>query len=232
MAKKKETTPTIEVKEEKLKKSKKRIFFSLLGYFFMLIGLFFLAIFYFPLNSLPEVSQPLVKEIKTQINTTVDKTIQETTLTNSDSIVLNVGHMGGDQELELCDGTFTQYLSYEEAGLKPTYLAHNGCGGSILLYPKEGSIFTINFPDGTSKYYKLVDSRDIPQVGSTSDMISDLKGDVYFQTCYFDYETMRVVGLEEVNSDGSPLAEDNSLSASASESGKVKSLDLAIPSKE
>lgn len=202
---------------------------SIFGYILIALSLFIFVIYLFPKESLPEPVRPVIEDIQTQVDTTIDKTIHEVKTINVDKIPLKVGTVGGVYEIDQCDGTFTEYPAYEQAGLQPSYLAHNYCGGSAILYEENGAMFEISFPDNSVKYYKLVDSIVVPQRDSTTDMILGLKGDIYFQSCFFDRQTMRFIGLQEINEDGSLINSDVVNDDVSNDEESMDSIPLEVP---
>lgn len=192
-----------------------------MGGLMMLAGVSIIAIFFIPENSLPPTIKEEVKKIQTEISKTVDEA------SNRGEMAITVGHIGGAAELELCDGTFTQVISYEEGGLQPTFLAHNGCGGSPVLYAELGSIVKVTSIEGVTKEYKVVSERILPQIGSYASDVVGLEGDILLQTCYWDWETMRFIGLESLEEKKTDKAPE----PNTPDRGDGRELELLTPNK-
>jgi hypothetical protein len=106
-----------------------------------------------------------------------------------------LGDAGGSQRVDACDGTFTRMTSYDEIeNLQDWYSAHNGCGGSEILYLEPGSKFNLN-RDGVWETWELVEYRRIPQVGSNTSAAAGMSGELIVQTCYWDDATMKVASI-------------------------------------
>lgn len=108
-------------------------------------------------------------------------------------IVLGVS---GDQEqLDYCDGTFTEMLSYERDGVPPVWAAHNGCGGDILLPWEVGTEVQIQ---GQPTVYRVAEVRPTQKTWASTEDLVGLQGNFALQTCFYGEDRMKFVGLEPV----------------------------------
>jgi hypothetical protein len=111
--------------------------------------------------------------------------------------VVRLGVSGGQTELDWCDGTFTEMLSYETPDVPPVWAAHNNCGGDVLLPWEEGQ--RIQF-EGDDQVYEVVDIRYTPKIwASTSDLVG-LGGELALQSCFYGEDRMKFIGLDPVES--------------------------------
>lgn len=93
-------------------------------------------------------------------------------------------------------GEWILMRAYEvEPGLQPTYLAHNGSGGDLILPWELGQEVKVVLQDGTEQTMVVTDSRVISQWTSTTEDLLGLSGSILLQSCYYDQQTMRVVAL-------------------------------------
>lgn len=110
-----------------------------------------------------------------------------------------LGASGGKGELNRCDGTFTEMLSYEREGVPPVWAAHNNCGGDVILPLKIGD--EINLVSGdTTTLYRVVDIRETPKEWASTEALIGLEGELSLQTCFYGGSDvpMKFVGLEPV----------------------------------
>lgn len=108
---------------------------------------------------------------------------------------VNLDVTGGVQELDSCDGTFTEMSSYEREGVPPVWAAHNNCHGDVLLPWDIGQHVQI---EGSEQVYEVVDIRHTPQTWATTDDLIGLDGSFALQTCFYGEDQMKFVGLAPV----------------------------------
>lgn len=134
-----------------------------------------------------------VQTVKVKVGETV-QTDQEDTFEVLPEVALGVS--GGIPELDRCDGTFTEMLSYEHAGVPPVWAAHNNCGGDVLLPWDVGQ--RLRFA-GSEQVYEVVDVRTVPKTWSTTADLVGLGGDLALQTCFYGEDRMKFIGLTPVD---------------------------------
>lgn len=106
----------------------------------------------------------------------------------------HLGASGGIAELDRCDGTFTEMLSYEHEGVPPIWAAHNNCGGDVALPWEVGQQVRI-IQAGVEQMYVVTDVRITPKTWVTIDALVGLGGDFGLQTCFYGENRMKFVGL-------------------------------------
>jgi len=107
---------------------------------------------------------------------------------------VELGASGGTSELDRCDHTFTEMLSYETDGVPPVWAAHNNCGGDVVLPWEIGQQVEVAH-DGTTELYVVVDIRVTPKTWATTDDLIGITGDFALQSCFYGENRMRFVGL-------------------------------------
>lgn len=105
------------------------------------------------------------------------------------------GASGGKTELDWCDGTFTEMLSYEREGVPPVWAAHNNCGGDVILPWEKGQRLRI---EGSDQVYEIVDIRYTSKIWSSTADLVGLKGEFALQSCFYGEDRMKFIGLEPV----------------------------------
>lgn len=108
---------------------------------------------------------------------------------------VHLGAAGGVSELDECDGTFTEMLSYEHADVPTVWAAHNNCGGDVLLPWDTGEQIRIA---GSDQVYEVVDVRHTSKIWATTDDLVGLDGDLALQTCQYGQDRMKFIGLRPV----------------------------------
>lgn len=107
-----------------------------------------------------------------------------------------LGVQGGQDELDWCDGTFIEMVSYQSAEhVPPVYAAHNNCGGDVVLNWTVGTQLTIDGHPGT---YEVVEVRNTEKHWVTTDELVGLQGELALQSCFYGENRMQFVGLEPV----------------------------------
>lgn len=112
-------------------------------------------------------------------------------LTPDELPVIRLGPEGSLIELDLCDGTFTEMVSYRMDGVPPLYAAHNNCGGDILLGWEIGERVRI---EGSDTVYTVVEERHTPKWSHIEKLVG-MSGEIVLQTCYYGENRMRFLGL-------------------------------------
>lgn len=105
-----------------------------------------------------------------------------------------LGVQGGQVELDWCDGTFIEMVSYQSAeNVPPVYAAHNNCGGDVVLNRTVGTQLTIDGRPGT---YEVVEVRNTEKHWVTTDELVGLQGELALQSCFYGENRMQFVGLK------------------------------------
>jgi hypothetical protein len=107
---------------------------------------------------------------------------------------IRLGVEGGMSELDRCDGTFTEMVSYRVDDVLPLYAAHNICGGGIILGWPIGQHIRVA---GSDVVYEVVEERFTPK-WSHVDVLKGMSGEFMLQTCVFGENRMRILGLAPV----------------------------------
>lgn len=110
-------------------------------------------------------------------------------------LTLNIAGYGDQPEIDACIGWIV-LTRYQHNGIQPTLAEHNTCGGAAILALPIGSRLQLAGA-GLDGLYEIVDSRDVPQQGTTLD-IQGMSGEILAQSCYFDSQYMRFIGLIKV----------------------------------
>lgn len=108
--------------------------------------------------------------------------------------VIRLGGEGGMVELDHCDGTFTEMISYRIDGVPPLYAAHNNCGGDVILGWELGQRITVA---GSDTVYEVVEERHTPKWSNVDELVG-MAGDLVVQTCFYGENRMRFLALEPV----------------------------------
>lgn len=112
---------------------------------------------------------------------------------------VTLGGAGGQAELDVCDGTFIEMTQYDPGGeldLPPTYSAHNGCGGDIILHLAVGTEVTVIDTAGQGTDYVITEELTTRQFATATSDLTGLDGDLLLQSCFWDNTTMRFISLE------------------------------------
>lgn len=116
---------------------------------------------------------------------------------------VTLGVVGGQAELDLCDGTFTHTDLYGTSQ-PPVWAAHNNCGGDVILPWETGQEIAVSF-DGTVTMYRVVETRDTPKKGATTEDLAGIGGELLLQTCYYGENRMKFLALSPVGTASSPV---------------------------
>ena len=73
---------------------------------------------------------------------------------------IRLGGEGGMVELDHCDGTFTEMVSYRIDDVLPLFAAHNNCGGDVILGWDLGQRVMV---EGSDVVYEVVEERHTPK---------------------------------------------------------------------
>lgn len=110
-------------------------------------------------------------------------------------LTLYVSGYGDQSDIDACIGWII-FTPYEGHNIQPTIAEHNNCGGAAILELPIGARLQV-MGSGLDGVYEIVDSRDAPQSGTTLD-IQGINGDILAQSCYFNSQYMRFIGLTKV----------------------------------
>lgn len=111
---------------------------------------------------------------------------------------VSLGAEGTPRTLDRCDGTFTRILAYEEtSGVLPTWAAHNGCDGDVILPLQLGDTLMIEGGDAPG-LYEVVDSRQTAKQWAAVSELEGMHGDFVLQTCFYGRPHMLFLGVERV----------------------------------
>ena len=108
---------------------------------------------------------------------------------------LRLGAEGGLVQLDECDGTFTEMVSYRIDGVPPLFAAHNNCGGDIILGWELGQRVTV---EGSDIVYEVVEERHTPKWSDIEALVG-MSGEFMVQTCYYGENRMRFLALAQVD---------------------------------
>lgn len=108
--------------------------------------------------------------------------------------MIRLGGEGGMVELDRCDGTFTEMISYRIDGVPPLYAAHNNCGGDVILGWELGQRITVA---GSDTVYEVVEERHTPKWSNVDELVG-MAGELVVQTCFYGENRMRFLALEPV----------------------------------
>lgn len=78
---------------------------------------------------------------------------------------VTLGQTGDVEELDNCDGTFTEMTSYEGSDAPPVWAAHNGCQGDVLLPWELGQHIQV---EGATRCTRSSTSATLPRSGRPS----------------------------------------------------------------
>ncbi|GGH39875.1 hypothetical protein [Microbacterium album] len=141
----------------------------------------------------PEETEKAYGRVKTEVIATID----EVRLTVFEELPeVRLGVSGGMVELDRCDGTFTEMLSYERADVPPVWAAHNNCAGDVILPWQTGQQIRIA---GDDRVFEVVDIRETSKIWASTDDLVGLGGDFALQTCYYGEDRMKFIGLVPVD---------------------------------
>lgn len=140
----------------------------------------------------PEPTERLLGEAKVLAQTSIDDATHAITNTHP---VIRLGVSGGQAEMDRCDGTFTEILSYEMDGVLPVYAAHNNCGGDVILGFSVGELVKI---EGRDTLYRVVDERRTPKAWASVKELVGMRGAFVLQTCFYGQDQMRFLSLAPV----------------------------------
>ena len=107
---------------------------------------------------------------------------------------IRLGAEGGMVELDHCDGTFTEMVSYRIDDVLPLFAAHNNCGGDVILGWDIGQRVTVA---GSDAIYEVVEERHTPK-WSNVEKLAGMTGEFMVQTCFYGENKMRFLSLAPV----------------------------------
>lgn len=135
-----------------------------------------------------------VDRITGDIKVAVQKNFQQTFAPDS-LPELRLGREGGLAQLDECDGTFTEMVSYRIDGVPPLFAAHNNCGGDIILGWEIGQRVTV---EGSDIVYEVVEERHTPKWSEIEELVG-MSGEFMVQTCFYGENRMRFLALAQVD---------------------------------
>ena len=109
---------------------------------------------------------------------------------------IRLGGEGGMVELDHCDGTFTEMITYRIEGVPPLFAAHNNCGGDVILGWELGQRVRVA---GSDTVYEVVEERHTPK-WSNIDALVGMSGEFMVQTCFYGENRMRFLALAPAES--------------------------------
>ncbi|WP_203136996.1 hypothetical protein [Microbacterium sp. JZ31] len=142
---------------------------------------------------MPQAVEKAYGEARTAVIQQVDQ-VRQDVFSELPSVAL--GARGGIPELDRCDGTFTEMLSYEREDVPPVWAAHNNCAGDVILGWGGGQQVRI---DGRDEIYEVTDIRYTSKIWSSTDDLVGLGGELALQTCFYGEDRMKFVALTEVS---------------------------------
>lgn len=104
---------------------------------------------------------------------------------------IRLGDAGGMVELDRCDGTFTEMVSYRVDGVLPLFAAHNNCGGDVILGWEIGERVMVA---GSDVVYEVVEERHTPKWSHVEELVG-MSGEFMVQTCFYGENRMRFLAL-------------------------------------
>ncbi|WP_091230129.1 hypothetical protein [Microbacterium sp. 3J1] len=113
---------------------------------------------------------------------------------------IDLGGEGGMRELDRCDGTSTEMITYRIDGVPPLFAAHNNCGGDVILGWEVGQRVTVA---GSDVVYEVVEERHTPKWSDVEALVG-MSGELMVQTCFYGENRMRFLALAPV--DPQPVA--------------------------
>lgn len=108
---------------------------------------------------------------------------------------IRLGAEGGMVELDRCDGSFTEMVSYRIDDVLPLFAAHNDCGGDVILGWDLGQRVMV---DGSDVVYEVVEERHTPKWSDVEEL-AGMSGEFMVQTCFYGENRMRFLSLAPVD---------------------------------
>ncbi|WP_194762780.1 hypothetical protein [Microbacterium sp. UFMG61] len=140
------------------------------------------------------VAPDAVDRVTGDIKVTVQKQFQQ--IFAPDALpILRLGGEGGLAQLDECDGTFTEMISYRVDGVPPLFAAHNNCGGDIILGWDLGQRVRV---EGSDIVYEVVEERHTPKWSDVEALVG-MSGEFMVQTCFYGENRMRFLALAQVD---------------------------------
>ncbi|WP_312170760.1 hypothetical protein [Microbacterium sp.] len=140
------------------------------------------------------VAPDAVDRVTGDIKVTVQKQFQQ--IFDPDALpVLRLGGEGGLAQLDECDGTFTEMISYRVDGVPPLFAAHNNCGGDVILGWELGQRVRV---EGSDIVYEVVEERHTPKWSDVEALVG-MSGEFMVQTCFYGENRMRFLALAPVD---------------------------------
>ena len=137
----------------------------------------------------PQAVDRVTGEAKVAVDTQIHRIFSPDTLP-----VIRLGDEGGIRDLDHCDGTFTEMVSYRVDDVLPLYAAHNFCGGDAILGWEIGQRVRVA---GSDTVYEVVDERRTVKWADAR-LLQGMPGEFLLQTCFYGQNLMRFVALAPV----------------------------------
>lgn len=137
----------------------------------------------------PEAVDRVTGEAKVAVDTQVRRILTPDALP-----VIRLGSEGGIRDLDHCDGTFTEMVSYRLEDVPPLYAAHNFCGGDAILGWDIGQRVRVA---GSDTVYEMVGERRTVKWADAR-LLQGMPGEFLLQTCFYGQNLMRFVALAPV----------------------------------
>lgn len=145
----------------------------------------------------PDVVDRVTGEAKVAVDTQLRRVLSPDELP-----VIRLGGEGGIRDLDHCDGTFTEMVSYRTDEVLPLFAAHNFCGGDAILGWEIGQRVRVA---GSDTVYEVIAERRTVKWADAR-LLRGMPGEFLLQTCFYGQNLMRFVALAPVpgRADGSP----------------------------
>ncbi|MFJ4998140.1 hypothetical protein ACIP5T_08305 [Microbacterium sp. NPDC088619] len=135
----------------------------------------------------------LVDKVTGDVKVSVEETLHQV-FSPDELPVIRLGAEGGMVELDHCDGTFTEMVSYRIDDVLPLFAAHNNCGGDVILGWELGQRVMV---EGSDIVYEVVEERHTPK-WSDVEALAGMTGEFMVQTCFYGENKMRFLSLAPV----------------------------------
>lgn len=123
----------------------------------------------------------------------VEAVVQDFVAREYPTVVL--GPLGGEREMDWCDGRFIEMESYRIDGVPPVYAGHVNCGVDFILSWEIGDLVKV---EGRDTIYEVVEERHTRKWANI-DSLRGMSGELVLQTCYWGQDKMRFLALEPVH---------------------------------
>lgn len=146
-------------------------------------------------NIVSEVKKNSAEVIEVPDTQNLKQVAPETPTVEVRRYTVSISNKGGEEEMDACRGGFTEMTGYPELGEHRLLSAHNNCGGDVVLPMVTGDHVII---EGDQEY-AITEIRDTPKHDVTTDVMKDMNGIIFLQSCYYNDNHMKFVALTPVN---------------------------------